>query len=407
MQNIVIFSHSRTDGAYSSTAFSLAKALANKNRVFYIEQPLTWKDVITRWNSPAVQNRRAVFMGKIGLHTHSKWPELLTVITLPPFLPANFLPEGKLYRLINSLNEQLLWKALRTVLRRYRLQRWVFMNVYYPYAGFEFPEDLQPVLKCYYSVDDISQESYTAKHGVAGEKRMAASYDFVLTTSKVLYQKMNTVNPHTYCLPNAADVTLFSRAAVWKLPRPHDMPPSDKPCAIYIGNIDAARNDFALLAELANRCSDINIVLIGPLTSPIEADAVGLHRLSNVFFLGTKPMQDLPAYLQHVQCALIPFLCNTLTKSIYPLKINEYLAAGKPVVTTAFSEDICSFGEVVELADSHEAFVAAVRRAITTDSPEKASQRMAIAAQNTWEARAQQFETIVREFLQQQPNGVS
>ncbi len=99
-------------------------------------------------------------------------------------------------------------------------------------------------------------------------------------------------------------------------------------------------------------------------------------------------MQDLPPYLQHVQCALILFLCSALTKSIYPLKINEYLAAGKPVVTTAFSEDIRSFGEVVELADSHETFIAAVRRAITIESPEKVSQRMAIAAQNTWEARA-------------------
>ncbi len=231
-----------------------------------------------------MQNRRAVFTGKIGFHTHGKWPELLTVITLPTFLPINFLPESKLYRLINRLNEQLLWKALRTVLRRYRLQHWVFLNVYYPYTGFEFPEDLQPLLKCYYSVDDISQESYTAKHGVMGEKRMAEIYDFVLTTSKVLYQKMIAVSPHAYWLPNAADVTLFSRAAVWKLPRPHDMPPSDKPCAVYIGNIDTARNDFALLAELASRCSDINIVLIGLLTSPIEADAVGLHRLPNVFF---------------------------------------------------------------------------------------------------------------------------
>lgn len=407
MQDVVIFSHSRTDGAYSSTAFSLAKALAKRHRVFYIEQPLTWKDVITRWNSAVVQKRRSALTGTPHFYRQNEWPELLTVIALPPFLPVNFLAEGKLYRQINYLNERLLWRVLRMLLNNYQLQEWVFMNVYYPYAGFQLPKDLRPVAKGYYSVDDISQESYTGKHGVAGEKQMAAAYDFVLTTGTALYRKMEAINPHTYLLPNAADVTLFGKAALYPLPRPHDMPPLGKPCVVYIGNVDAARNDFTLLAKLAHQCPELNLVLIGPLSSPKEAETAGLYQLPNVFFLGSKPMQELPAYLQHMQCTLIPFLCNTLTKSIYPLKINEYLAAGKPVVTTAFSEDIRSFGEVVELADTHEAFIAAVRHAIATDSPEKTSQRMTVAAQNTWEARARQLETIVQELLQQQTNGVS
>jgi glycosyltransferase involved in cell wall biosynthesis len=400
MQDIVILSYSRTDSAYSSTAFSLAKALAKKHRVFYIEQPLTWKDVIVQWNSSTVQSRRAVLTGKPRFCHRNEWPELLTVITLPPFLPVNFLPEGKLYRQMNRLNERLLWQALGIIMNRYRLQNWLFLNVYYPYVGFQFPADLRPIVKSYYSIDDISQESYTSRHGVVGEKLLAAAYDFILTTGRALYQKMRTLNPHTYLIPNGADVTLFSKAAAQTLPRPHDMPPPDKSCAIYIGNIDAARNDFALLAKLAGTCTDINLVFIGPLSSPKEVEAVGLHRLPNVFFLGSKPMDGLPAYLQHAQCALIPFLCNTLTKSIYPLKINEYLAAGKPVVTTAFSEDIRSFGEVVALAETHEAFIAAIRYSIANDSPEKVSRRMAIAAQNTWEARARQLETIVQEFLQ-------
>lgn len=407
MQDIVIFSYTRTDSPYSSTAFSLAQALANNRRVFLIEQPLTWKDVYRHWNSPTVQSRRHTFTGKAAFAEIKAYSKPLIIITLPPFLPVNFLPAGKLRDWINRFNEQQVWKALRMLNCHYGLRQWAFMNVYYPYLKFDFPTDLQPLVTIYYSIDDISQESYTARHGIAGERLLAQTSDLVCATGLALQRKMQSYNPRVFWLPNGADVALFNRSVTELFPRPADLPPPDKPCLGYVGNIDAARNDFALLAKLAARCSDMNLVLIGPLSSPREAQAAGLQRLPNVFFLGSKPMWVLPAYLQHMQCLLIPFLCNTLTKSIYPLKINEYLAAGKPVVTTPFSEDIQLFGEAVTLADSHEAFIAAVRRSVTDNSPEKVAQRTAIAAQNTWEARARQLETIVQEFLQQRTNGVS
>ncbi|WP_448519417.1 glycosyltransferase [Rhodoflexus sp.] len=407
MKDIVIFSHSRTDGAYSSTAFSLAKALAAQRRVFYIEQPFTWKDVWKQWNTAPIRNRRQAIGGSPLFYRQKDWPEGFTAIALPPFLPVNFLPEGKFYRLLQMINERLLWKAIRRLISQYQLRDWVFMNVYYPYAGFDFPKDLQPLTKIYYSVDDISQEPYTARHGVIGEQRIVAAYELVLTTSRTLYNKLQAWNTATFYLPNAADVTLFSRSVMQDFVRPADLPPPDKPCIGYVGNVDAARNDFALLAGLAAACPELNVVLIGPLSSPQEAAAAGLRRLSNVFFLGSKPMTELPAYLQHMHCMLIPFLCNTLTKSIYPLKINEYLAAGKPVVATAFSEDIRSFGHVIELADSQEDFIAAVRRSIATDTPDKARRRMQVAAQNTWEARARQLEIMIEDFLQSNTNGVS
>jgi glycosyltransferase involved in cell wall biosynthesis len=91
----------------------------------------------------------------------------------------------------------------------------------------------------------------------------------------------------------------------------------------------------------------------------------------------------------------VPFKKNILTKSIYPLKINEYLAAGKPVIATGFSEDIYSFKNVIHIAENDEEFVYAIDKAITENSQEMIKARMQVAQQNTWTSRVKQFWEII------------
>ena len=92
---------------------------------------------------------------------------------------------------------------------------------------------------------------------------------------------------------------------------------------------------------------------------------------------------------------LIPFLKNTLTKSIYPLKINEYLAAGKPVVSTAFSDDIRTFPNLIYLAENEQSFIDQISEALLENNPTWVQQRIDCAASNTWEARIRQlWETV-------------
>jgi hypothetical protein len=88
-------------------------------------------------------------------------------------------------------------------------------------------------------------------------------------------------------------------------------------------------------------------------------------------------------------------LCNTLTESIYPLKINEYLAAGKAVVSTGFSADIRSFAPVIYLAENHDAFIQQIEPALNEENAALRQQRIDIASTNTWEARIRQlWETV-------------
>jgi len=92
---------------------------------------------------------------------------------------------------------------------------------------------------------------------------------------------------------------------------------------------------------------------------------------------------------------LIPFLCNALTESIYPLKINEYLAAGKPVVSTSFSDDIRSFADCIYLAQNHADFINLIDDAISENNPDLVQHRFERANSNTWAARIRQFWEIV------------
>ncbi len=94
--------------------------------------------------------------------------------------------------------------------------------------------------------------------------------------------------------------------------------------------------------------------------------------------------------------ALFRIKKNTLTKSIYPLKINEYLAAGKPVVSTNFSEDVCAFSDVAYIADSHEEFVKAIGTAIVEDNDQKKQERTATAFSNSWQKRVEEFWKLIK-----------
>ncbi|MCB0663915.1 MAG: glycosyltransferase, partial [Saprospiraceae bacterium] len=148
---------------------------------------------------------------------------------------------------------------------------------------------------------------------------------------------------------------------------------------------------------------DKTLVLVGPINSKSYYE-VGLDKLPNVVSTGPKKIQELPAYLKYMDVCLIPFLCNKLTESIYPLKINEYLAAGRPVISTAFSDDIRTFRNVIYLADSQHEFLTLIDRALEENNPAEIQERLAVAQTNTWEARVQQFWTMVNNHLHQKEN---
>jgi teichuronic acid biosynthesis glycosyltransferase TuaH len=393
--DLIILSLMRWDAPYSSNSFSLAKEFAKNHRVFYIDHPFSLKDFICKFNEPAVRKRRNALLWGKNIYTKSeKFPKNLTMVTPRLTLPINFLPAGALYNRLSRINDNIIFNAIRQIIRDHKVKNFIFINGYDPFFCRDFPADIKPFKKVYQSVDDLTQATYTAKHGTRLEADIVKKYDITLTTSMELQRLKLKQSTNVHYHPNAADFNNFKTALSQKFPRPVELARAEgKKIIGYTGNIES-RIDYELLKAVIEYHHDKMIVMVGPVTSD-DHKTIGLSQYPNVIMTGGKKIDQLPAYLQYFDCALIPFKKNTLTRSIYPLKINEYLAAGRPVVSTNFSEDIESFKDVIHIGRDIAEFVQKIDVAIHEHSPERVQARIAVANSNTWSARVDRFWEIV------------
>jgi len=392
--DIICFSLSRWDSEISSPALALAIEFAKNNRVFFVEHPFSWKDYRQMKHTKQIQSRKdALLKGKDIYMNPPSLPANLTVVTSQLTLPINFLPPGALYNALAKYNDKLVLKVIRRLIKDYQLKDFIYVNFFDPYFVRSIPTDIKPLRTIYQSMDDISQVAYSHRHGTRLEEEIIRNFDYTLCTSKELTRLKSAFSPNVYFHPNAADISIFKKAAVETLPKPAELQEIRKPIIGYTGSIEY-RSDFELLKKIAEYHKDKILFLVGPIQGE-EHKAVGLDTMPNVIFAGPRKITELPDYLQYFDCVIIPFKKNTLTKSIYPLKINEYLAAGKPVIATHFSEDIYTFREVAYVVDSHEDFLTTIDKAIAENTEERKQARMKVAATNTWTARVDQFWNII------------
>lgn len=390
---------SRWDGQYSSAILSLAKELALNNRVFYIDHPFTVKDFLSRFSSREIQSRRsALLFGKNIFKNPQGFPKNFIAVIPPLVLPVNFFPDGKVYDFFSAINDAIVFSAVRKTIRDFEIKKFIFLNSFNPFYARYFPQDIKPALFIYQTRDDITQEKYIARHGLRLENEMVEKADIAFATSKELVNAKLRFNRNTFLLPNAADVELFRKAQKRNSPRPRELAQHNGKVIIYMGNIDRARVDFNLLRNIGHARQDWTLLLVGPVHCEEHIKAQ-LDKMPNVIFTGPKNIHELPPYVAHADCCIIPFQCNTLTKSIYPLKINEYLTAGKPVVTTKFSEDILEFKDVAYLANSHAQFLEMIEKSMQEDSPQRQQLRIKAAESNSWKARVEMFWKIVERHV--------
>jgi glycosyltransferase involved in cell wall biosynthesis len=393
--DIVFFAIARWDAAYSSPSFCLATEFAKKHRVFYIDNPVTFKYYLSNYNTPEIKKRKGQLL--LGKDIYTKLPATggeLIAVTPPMTIPINFLPAGSgMYDSLSRINDRRLYPTLKKMIEDYNIKDFLFINSFNPFYLRNFPSFFKPKTYAYLTIDDISVSAHIHKHGVKLEEEMVRKADVTFTTSSELRRLKLPFSKEVYVVPNAADVTLFKTALTSDLLRPKEIATVTKPIVIYTGHLEH-RTNYDLLKHVIKEHSDKVFLMVGPVT--LEKDLLDeLHAFPNIIFAGSKNIKELPAYLKYSHCAIIPYKHNTLTRSIYPLKVNEYLAAGKPVVSTTFSDDIMDFSKVIKAVPDAASFSKAIADSIAEDSPEKQRERVQFVENNTWETRTNEILRIV------------
>lgn len=289
---------------------------------------------------------------------------------------------------VRRLNARILPALVGRAARRLGMQRPILWG-YVPQAEVLL-DVLDPALVVYHCVDDIAtQEGIDTASFQAAEARYAARADLVLASAPRLAERMRALSDNVLYAPNVADTGAFSAAldegrvdeALGALPRPR---------LVFTGAIAEKKLDLPLLAEVARARRDWTIALVGPvgLGDP-HTDVAALEAEPNVHLLGARRYEELPAVLRGADVALIPYRASELTASIFPMKVYEYLAAGRPVVATPLPA-LEGVGEIT-VADGPAAFIAAVERELAEDTPERRAARSAAAARNSWDARLEKI----------------
>jgi len=371
----------------------VAKFLAKDNDVYYVDYPYTWKDCL-RQRDEAYQRRKELFKAKSDGLIDTELPRL-KIIIVPPVLSINFLKEGSLYRFLLKYNEKIIARRILQAVGKERVHQAIYINSF----NFHYPDIarlISPKLSVYHCVDPLILW-HDRKHGLISEKILVENSQLVVCTSKQLYEEKKILNTSTFFIPNAADLEHSSKAMDKNVPLHDRLKEIPSPVIGYFGNIER-RIDYTLLTEVIKSNTDKSFVFAGPVVEEFIPD--GFREINNVYFIGRIPYPEMPAVIKGFDVAMIPFKRDEVSRTIFPLKLFEYLGAGKPVVATDFNTDLQEFthNEIPYCATASE-FSDAIRLALISDTEEKKQNRVNIAAENSWERRLTDFSTLIDNYF--------
>lgn len=352
------------------TPCHFARALAKFVPTIYINPPHSY----ARWRSIKNYN--------------FKNEPMISVIT--PILPTTFrfIPRRMRLKLVSTLATYQISQILKTLLS-YPVILWSDISE----LTLKLHKLVKPSLFCYHCLDDISVWNPKNLHL---QEALEVKADLIFADSLPLQQRYFQRGRHAILLRTGVNSIHFMQALNAATPIPDDLKVIPSPRIGYVGSIHAFRVDINLLVKLAKARPDWSIVLIGPIEKGLEIDR---YLLPNLHFLGMRPYEDLPCYLKGLDVCLIPFLDTPAGRASNPLKLYEYLAAGRPVVSTPVP-DLGELRPFVEIARSVEEFIAAILKLLPSSRDIEAQrERTTAAAQHSWENRARAALEVIKEAL--------
>ncbi|MEM6782273.1 MAG: glycosyltransferase [Bacteroidota bacterium] len=388
------------DGDYMKSTVHLVRALAARHlapgrTALYVDYPFTIKDVVQtlrgRQRAPLRRMAGALVPGGQDRLRRLDLSEgkAVHVLTPPATMPVNGLAPGATYDALVGVNGRVVGTAIRQAMRRLSMDAPVVVNAFNPFLGVPLAGRLGERLLAYYCYDEISAAAWNRRHGTRLERQFMAQADVVVVSSEALLASKRAHHDRVRLVKNGVDFDLFHRA--------YDAAPAtgtERPCVGYLGSLDD-RLDYDLLHAVIAASPDWRFLFVGRI---VDERAHALGDYPNADLAGAQPPPALPGFLRQMHVGTIPFARTDFTANIYPLKINEYLAAGRPVVMTPFA-DLHEFEGLAAVAGTAEAFRRALAESLVPAAPEAVADRVEAARGNAWPGRAAAFAAVLQQSL--------
>ena len=283
--------------------------------------------------------------------------------------------------LIRQFNRHSVVAAVKERSRAFALERPVIVATVPNACDYVESFDCSHVV--YYCVDDFSQWP-GLQHDLVREmeRRLIIQADVLIATSEQLYRRLAAAGKPVHLLSHGVDLALFGRAIAEEH---HCLKGIPHPRAGYFGLFDE-RCDQRLLAELASRMPRFSFVLTGP----VAVDVSGLSANPNIHFTGPLPYDELPRLIAGLDALILPYTVSDFTATISPLKLKEYLATGRLVVSTPIAE-AKALREHVMIAGTLDDWIMALRSALAEDTVGRRRRMLGLLRDDTWAAKAETF----------------
>jgi hypothetical protein len=366
-----------------------ASRMAERNRVFFVNPHYGPEQILRRRWIRELRRKQATGIEEITPHLH---------VLTPPLA----LPGARYSRRIDAWNQDRLTAWIRKVLAPYRLDRPILW-IYPPWAD-RLVDSFDESMALYFCIDRFSAATEGRKKRIIddSERQLVERVDLVIAITRHLERHLAALCGQRTPLEliyNGAPIEEILKRMKCEEAIPPDISHIPAPRIGFMGSVNA-KVDLALIRDVARLRPDWHWVFVG-LVAVEELDPsllADLRRLANVHLLGPRPRETLISYERHFTVSTIPLHVNQWTINIRPLKFPEYLAIGRPIISTPLPE-LSEYGDNVAFAVGAQQWIEAIEKALAAGGDESAgARRIRCAAAFSWESRFAMIENLIQRF---------
>lgn len=395
MKPFIVTSLQQWELELGTTVRSFSLEIAKHHPLLYVNTPLDWASWMKGMLKPTLRDRR-FDLKRDKKASLRQVQEKLWILDCPfKVLSINFIRSKRLFDLLNKWNNARIARHIRWATNELHFEHPTLFIDNDIFRSFYLKDLLKPAISIYYRRDYVIGRPYWKRHGVRLEPLLASKSDLSMANSVQFKQEIGQYNPKTYLLETGVNIHQYNPSLIMEIPK--DIQHIRKPIVGYTGYLTNMRLDRDLLEALVERMSDVEWVFTGPEDEDFKHSR--LHKMPNTHFTGNKKVEELPLYVAQFDVCINPQRINEITDGNYPLKIDEYLAMGKPVVATATQIMMETFAAHTHLANDVDSYEKMIRLALSeSENKSLKKDRIAFANSHSWENRTQTLFSYIEDY---------